>query len=306
MSTLSVFELKEKIDEQKTLKKRLDGFYQERDRLIIEVKKLKKQLIKENMDVDKMEKVSLTSVLTYINGSYDGKLEKEKMEALEVKLKYDSAEDELEMIEEKIKDIESKVEDVKKYEEEYIWLLKKKTDSIEDQDENFKKTINVITSIKNEIKEIDEAVVAGRQALNAFSSVINDLDTAKNWGIFDMLGGNFIANVGKHMKIDAARKSLSEAKGRLQIFERELKDVDVSSEVNIDMGSFMTVADFFFDNIFVDFMVQSKINDSLNKINQAYGHVKERLGSLESRKNDLHMSLEKLERNKEEILQKYF
>ncbi len=306
MNTLSVFELKEKIDEQKTLKKRLDGFNEERDRLIVEVKKLRKQLIKENMDVDKMEKVSLTSVLTYINGSYDGKLEKEKMEALEAKLKYDSAEDELEMMEEKIKDIESKVEDIKKYEEEYIWLLKKKTDSMEDKDENLKKTINVITSVKSEMKEIDEAVIAGRQALSAFSSVINDLNTAKNWGIFDMLGGNFIANVGKHMKIDAARKSLSEAKGRLQIFERELKDVDAYSEVDIDMGSFMTVADFFFDNIFVDFMVQNKINDSLNKINQAYGHVQERLDSLESRKNDLHMSLKKLEKNKEEILQKYF
>ena len=253
-----------------------------------------------------MEKVPITSILIYINGSYDEKLEKEKREILEVKLKYDSAEDELTVIEEKIKQIGLKVEDIEVYEEEYRKLLKEKMNLIKGEDEDLKKAITIISSIKSEIKEIDEIFIAGEQVLNAFSGAISNLHTAKNWGIFDMLGGNFIANIGKHIKIDAARKSLSEAKVRLQIFEHELKDISVSDEVNIDIGRFMTVADFFFDNIFVDFMVQSKINDSINKINQANRYVKVKLASLEFRKKELKSNLEKSEENKEEIVQKYF
>ena len=38
-------------------------------------------------------------------------------------------------------------------------------------------------------------------------------------------------------------------------------------------GGFLTFADFFFDGLIADFMVQSKINNTINQIDAALAHI---------------------------------
>ena len=40
-------------------------------------------------------------------------------------------------------------------------------------------------------KEKREAIEAGRRALNSLSAAKENLNSAKNWGLVDMLGGGF-------------------------------------------------------------------------------------------------------------------
>ena len=44
-------------------------------------------------------------------------------------------------------------------------------------------------------------------------------------------------------------------------------------DLRIDIGSFLSFADFFFDNFFVDWMVQSKIDQAKSQVSQAIRQV---------------------------------
>ena len=50
--------------------------------------------------------------------------------------------------------------------------------------------------------------------------------------------------------------------------------------MNIDVGGFLTFADFFFDGFLADVMVQSKINNAKRQVDEAIRRVENVLGRL--------------------------
>ena len=95
-----------------------------------------------------------------------------------------------------------------------------------------------------------------------------------------MLGGGFIASMVKHSKMNEAAELMEEAKERLQRFQRELFDVDVPQEFQMEISGFLSFADFFFDGIVADYLVQSKINDAREQVDDAIERVRKILGDL--------------------------
>ena len=127
----------------------------------------------------------------------------------------------------------------------------------------------IIMTDKIRRQEIDEAIRAGDKALISLRLAQEKLSSAKNWGILDILGGGLITNMVKHSKINDASSYLREAKDSLRVFQRELKDIPDFTALEIDIGSFLSFADFFFDGFIADYMVQTKISDAKDKINVA-------------------------------------
>ncbi|MBQ8087978.1 MAG: hypothetical protein IJ074_07245 [Clostridia bacterium] len=119
-------------------------------------------------------------------------------------------------------------------------------------------------------KEIMEAVEAGVRALNSLREAQSKLDSARNWGIFDMLGGGMISSAIKHSKLDDARRCMEKAQWELQSFGRELQDVALPS---VEIDGFLTFADFFLDGFLADFMVQRHINETRSQIDNAIRQV---------------------------------
>ena len=66
---------------------------------------------------------------------------------------------------------------------------------------------------------------------------------------------------------------MEDAKRALHRFRGELADVGRSADLNIDIGSFLSFADFFFDGLVADWLVQSKIRKGRQKVQQAIGMV---------------------------------
>ncbi len=128
--------------------------------------------------------------------------------------------------------------------------------------------------------EIREAIRAGERALSSLYSAEDQLSSARNWGILDMFGGNFITGMLKHGKIDNARRDIEDAKRDLAAFRDELADIQDLQYVNIDIGGFLTFADFFFDGFLADFFVQSKIRDAQYKVSEAISRVEDILRAL--------------------------
>ena len=73
--------------------------------------------------------------------------------------------------------------------------------------------------------EIDEAIAAGHRALDALAEAADSLDSAKRWGIVDILGGGFVTSMVKHSRLGDANRELARAREEIRAFTREISDV---------------------------------------------------------------------------------
>ena len=128
-------------------------------------------------------------------------------------------------------------------------------------------------------REVWEAIRAGEAALGHLQHARQSLDSAGNWGLLDIFGGNFLSGMMKHAKIDDAREAMKDAKYALETFRKELRDVE---EPALQMGidNFITFADFFFDGFLVDILVQSKISKAKEQVDDAARRVEDMLREL--------------------------
>ncbi len=122
-----------------------------------------------------------------------------------------------------------------------------------------------------ERKEVKEAIDAADNALTHLGNARAYLNSAGNWGILDVLGGNTITWLFKHGKMSKAEREIDEAKRALERLNRELKDVKGCSSIHID--EFLTIADVFLDGFIVDLWVQSKISDAKKQCDEAIRQV---------------------------------
>ena len=92
-------------------------------------------------------------------------------------------------------------------------------------------------------KEKREAMEAGNRALHSLREAQANLDSARNWGLWDMFGGGTITSLIKSSKMDRAKQNMEQAKYDLRNFSRELNDVNMACNLNIDTGDFLSFAD---------------------------------------------------------------
>ena len=139
-----------------------------------------------------------------------------------------------------------------------------------------------MTDMVNNRKEINEAIVAGDMALNSLYAAQEKLDSAKGWSWLDMFGGGFLTDMIKHSKMDEASRCMENAKYNLKKFQKELSDINLSLDLRMEVGGFLSFADFFFDGLVADYLVQSKIEDARRQVADAISMITEILHTLKS------------------------
>ncbi len=90
----------------------------------------------------------------------------------------------------------------------------------------------------------------------------------------------------------------------LRRFQRELADVQSGENFLIDISSFDTFADFFFDGLIVDWIVQSKIQTSLDRTSQVRQRVAAILQRLQSRLQGIQQQLDGLAQQRKDLIEK--
>ena len=133
--------------------------------------------------------------------------------------------------------------------------------------------------------EIREAVAAGERALTSLRRAQEKLDSARNWGLFDLFGGGFITDMIKHSRMNDASALMENARADLLVFQRELRDVYVPTEFRMEVSDFLTFADFFFDGVIADYLVQSKIAEARAQVSDAIYQVERLLRDLRGLQN---------------------
>lgn len=129
-------------------------------------------------------------------------------------------------------------------------------------------------------KEINEAIRAGERALSSLREAEKQLNSAGNWGLLDIFGGNTISGFMKHMKINNASQCIDNARRDLETFRDELGNIHDLENLNVDVSGFLTFADFFLDGFVADLFVQSKISKGKQQVREAERRVEEILRTL--------------------------
>ena len=131
-------------------------------------------------------------------------------------------------------------------------------------------------------KEIREAMEAGNEALFCLTRAKESLNSAGNWGLWDMFGGGLLSTFMKHSKMNDANSLIQDARSALKRFQKELMDVDTVADLHIETGDFISFADFFFDGLIADWLVQSRINDAKRQVDNAIQRVSYIMNQLKS------------------------
>ena len=228
------------------------------------------RLAKEERDVKRLEGTSIAGLLASLAGTKDERLRKERQEAVAARIRHDDACRRRDDAAAELQRCKLEIASLAGVEVIYETLLAHKERAIGQgpDAEQLQLIADGLQAAELRRKELAEAHGAGRDAAAALDLVLASLDTARKWGIGDIIGGGFIVTAVKHDHINKARERLAQAQQAISRFKRELKDVTHSVHMPraLEMDGFIRVADYLFDNVFVDIFVQQQIHKSIEAV----------------------------------------
>ncbi|HET6625199.1 MAG TPA: hypothetical protein VFG63_02310 [Nocardioidaceae bacterium] len=152
-------------------------------------------------------------------------------------------------------------------------------------------------------KEAAEAHAAGREVLGLLDEARRHLGSAESWSTWDTFaGGGMLSDMAKYDKMDRATELLRRADLALGRFSRELADVGMTAVGGVQVDTMTRTFDMFFDNIFTDMAVRSRIQDAARRAAGADQAVRQALGRLEQTGRDIGARLTALDERREQLL----
>ncbi|MBP3886128.1 MAG: hypothetical protein J6F30_00525 [Cellulosilyticum sp.] len=139
--------------------------------------------------------------------------------------------------------------------------------------------------MNHELKEIEEAILAGQSALQALDEVEKSLSSASSWGLWDLFGGGFLSSIMKHSRIDEAQNKMEYATRQIERFNKEIGEVQSFKGIQISFDGVIKGMDYFLDNFIVDFMVQQQVNKRKEQVIELKREIQSAVNQLHDAKN---------------------
>ncbi|MCC5894185.1 MAG: hypothetical protein JJU16_01855 [Alkalibacterium sp.] len=244
----------------------------------------------ENADVEKLEAQSLTSFLYNLIGTYERKLDKEKKERVEAKVALDrtaalylEAREEFTGLTDRITRVQQELTRLKS-------TLIHSDPAFQDKvSQEKRKRFEWL----EEIREVDEAVEAGKNVLSGLDTALDKLQSANSMATWDLFTDSLLVDMVKYSHIDKAEKELAFLEALIDRYRKELKDVDLEGILNYEqLGNMRRFFDVFFDNIFSDWDTKDTINRNMDMLEDVYDEVLSVQKKLTRRKSDLKRQVE--------------
>lgn len=235
------------------------------------------RLKEEQKDVEDLDRFSILKVVRTWTGKQDVIREKEISELAAIEAKYREIEKTVIDLEKDITVNERELEkgDWESLDLEWKQIIEKKKQWLlvnnHAEATRLERLYEQKTILATSIREIIEAITAGNEAKIALKRALKSLESAKDYSTWDtFLGGGIIATSLKHSKLDESEEEIHYAQRSLQRFHTELLDIQKISFENIaiERESFVTFADYVFDDIFSAWSTHSKINNSIDRMEQ--------------------------------------
>lgn len=269
---------------------------------------LKRKLEDEQADVDRLEGFSLSGIFYTMLGTKEDRLDQERQEVLSAKLRYDETVEAIAHAQGEVERLQVELSAFQGAQEDYDRLIAEKERLLRQAADERMTTLldfaEQLADLQSEQTELNEALQAGNEALVALESVRDELRSAQNWGTWDMLGGGLLSTMAKHSHIDSARERAHRAQQRLHRFREELADADQRLQVSLDdIGGFSTFADYFFDGLIADWVVQSKIENASSACSIAIQGVRRAMAACGDRLEAIEQEVDQVGRQKREFIE---
>ncbi len=122
------------------------------------------------------------------------------------------------------------------------------------------------------MNDIRNAIDAGNKAIDCLYMAQKELESAKDWGLWDMFGGGLISSMAKHSKMNRADECIKEAEDLLRVFNDYVATIN-GSEINLDTKDVVGICDVFCDGLVFDFLMQSRINEARTSVDSAIREI---------------------------------
>ncbi len=158
----------------------------------------------EQEDVDKLQRVSLSSLFYSIVSQKEEKLAKEQAEAYAAAVKHDAAIQQCRTVEQRLLSVETELQTLSTTEREYEETLAQKAEALKTADPARARHCaewRIGSALAAQAKELTEAERAGQEVLQKLYAVSSTLDSAEGWGTWDLFGGGLITDLAKYSKL---------------------------------------------------------------------------------------------------------
>lgn len=240
---------------------------------------------REEIDVERLQRTSFSRVLASMAGSLHDKLAREQAEVDQARYALGEAEMKLQELKREASVLEAELATLggveatdRHYDEalaEVVAQAEAGRSSAITQDAQRR------VEARRRVREIDEALAAGADALAELKAARKRFSSADGWSTYDtFLGGGMISSLIKHDEMDTATKHLRAAGVAVERFSRELADVDLPGLKLPEVDSFDRTLDLFFDNIFTDLKVGDHIRQALAAVDTTIEQVEQTIARL--------------------------
>ena len=262
---------------------------------------------REQADVEELERMSFASFVARLRGDREERLEQEQREAIAAKVRYDALARDLEGLESRLRAAQRESSILGNPSIRYRQLLKEKEQVLLGQGGvaagRLGEIVRELEGLYLRRREMEEAVQAGDTAVRRLEDTLRSLSTARDAGVWDMMGGGMLATMAKHERLGQARSAADAARQALSRFRTELADVSGVQVPDVQIGEFASFADYFFDGFFVDMYVQDRIARSQEAIAGARIRVQRVVEQLCRELEGLNRRAAVLEQEREKLLE---
>lgn len=261
----------------------------------------------EEADVRRLEGVSFSAVLAAVRGSRTGELDRERAEEVAARYALQTGTERVAALESRREDLERRLAtlgDTRARREERATAHAQALRAV-GAVAGLEAVLDELTAVRAEAVEVDEAAAAGRRAVTELDRARDQLGSADSWSAYDTwFGGGMIASSIKHDRLDGAADRIRDAQAALAEFARELSDVREVARLRADLGISPTTRTFdvWFDNVFSDLSVRSRIKASLADVDGAAAAVRAALTEVTARGQALRAREDELRRERDALL----
>ena len=300
-----ISEIEEKLKEREKAHAALEQKQRELEKKQNRSGELGKVLNKKEKQIKRLQS---PSVLGLIFRRKDADLQEESRQYDIIKSEYEECRDSVIDMEKDIDFYKEQIEGFHSLDSEHDDLIRRRRNLIltgnDSAAHELKGYLDEIFQKELDIRKIKESILASGRALSSLERAIGNLESARSWGVWDIVGGGLLSTAVKHSKIDDMRQEIKGVEREIRAFNTTLSYVNLPSNIDIEIGAFATFADYFFDGLIADLVVQGKIKDSLNKLRDTYNRINKlrdllqtKLGDLNRELSDLKEKADNLERN---------
>lgn len=280
-------ELQRQVEKKRECNHLLEKLCQQQKELAPKVSELEKRSRKEQSDVNKLESISLSSIFYGLIGKKEEKLNKERQEAREAKLKYESAARELAYIEDEIRKIQEELSQITDCEQEFYAYLKEEYEILRaTKNLRFHEIADIeqqIGKLENKVSKVQAAVKLGKELGYEIDNMLLILEQAEKKN-------------GIYTQMEMAEGELPNLQNKMGAFREKLEELDIHTEIEVDEKAFTNVLGaplygMTYDNLEISSQIWSRVVVLLRDFRPIKGQVAELMQQLSVLETDAKQEL---------------